>query len=110
MGVSRKELHYEKINLQKDFSELKTRIDTVEKETTVMRNNLNAIHGALQQVERLIKIADKPYDALRIKERLKELEDDLKQKEAYKEAEKEKHDQKNKEVEDKKQLLLEKEK
>ena len=110
MGVSSKELHYEKINLQKDFSELKTRIDTVEKETTVMRNNLNAIHGALQQVERLIKIADKPYDALRIKERLKELEDDLKQKEAYKEAEKEKHDQKNKEVEDKKQLLLEKEK
>ena len=110
MGVSRKELHYEKINLQKDFSELKTRIDTVEKETTVMRNNLNAIHGALQQVERLIKIADKPYDALRIKERLKELEDDLKQKEAYKEAEKGKHDQKNKEVEDKKQLLLEKEK
>ena len=110
MGVSRKELHYEKINLQKDFSELKTRIDTVERETTVMRNNLNAIHGALQQVERLIKIADKPYDALRIKERLKELEDDLKSKEAYKEAEKRKHDQKNKEVEDKKQLLLEKEK
>jgi len=41
---------------------------------------------------------------------LKELEDDLKSKEAYKEAEKRKHDQKNKEVEDKKQLLLEKEK
>lgn len=110
MGVSRKELHYEKINLQKDFSELKTRIDTVEKETTVMRNNLNAIHGALQQVERLIKIADKPYDALRAKERIKEIEDDLKKKEHEKEAEKGKHDQKNKEVEDNKQLLLEKEK
>jgi len=110
MSVTSKELHYEKVNLQKDFTELKNRIETVEKETTVMRNNLNAIHGALQQTERLIKIADKPYDALKAKERIKELEDMGKANEIAKEAQKRKHDQKNKEVEDNKQLLLEKDK
>ena len=110
MSVTSKELHYERVNLQKDFNELKNRIETVEKETTVMRNNLNAIHGALQQTERLIKMADKPYDALRAKERIKELEDMGKANEVRKEAEKRKHDQNNKQVESDKQLLLEKDK
>ena len=110
MSVTSKELHYERVNLQKDFNELKNRIETVEKETTVMRNNLNAIHGALQQTERLIKIADKPFDPMKAKERIKELEDMQKADEVRKAAEKRKHAEKNKEVEDNKQLLLEKDK
>ena len=56
MGVSDKRLQEEKTLLQKSFDSLNQKIQTYEKETQVLRNNLNAVHGALQQVDKLIAI------------------------------------------------------
>ena len=56
MGISTKTLHAERVALQKSFNDLNTKIQTIDKEVQVMRNNLNAIHGALQQIEKLIDI------------------------------------------------------
>ena len=57
MGVSDKRLQEEKTLLQKSFDSLNQKIQTYEKETQVLRNNLNAVHGALQQIEKLIVIS-----------------------------------------------------
>ena len=55
MGVSSQTLIKEKNLLQATFKELNDKIVAHEKQTQVWRNNLNAVHGALQQVEKLIK-------------------------------------------------------
>jgi hypothetical protein len=57
MGVTDKRLQEEKTLLQKSFDSLNQKIQTYEKETQVLRNNLNAVHGALQQIEKLIVIS-----------------------------------------------------
>jgi len=54
MGVSTQELMREKYALNKSFTDLKTKIETVEKEVAGMRNNLNAINGAIQIVDKMI--------------------------------------------------------
>ena|SRR5210317_842808 len=59
MGVSDKRLQEEKTLLQKSFDSLNQKIQTYEKETQVLRNNLNAVHGALQQIEKLIVMSAK---------------------------------------------------
>ena len=56
MGISTKQLHAEKTSLQKSFDELNVKIQTIDKEVQIMRNNLNAIHGALQQVNKMIEV------------------------------------------------------
>mgnify|MGYP002826469677 CR=1 FL=1 len=56
MGISTKQLEDEKAVLQKTFDELNLKIRTVENETQKMRNNLNAVHGAMQEIDKLIKI------------------------------------------------------
>ena len=56
MGISLKTLQHERVILNKTFTDLNTKIQTIEKELTTMRNNLNAVHGALQQVDKLISI------------------------------------------------------
>ena len=56
MGISSQTLLKEKFTLQKTFNELNNRIKTIEKELVGMKANLSAVHGALQQVEKLIKI------------------------------------------------------
>ena len=56
MGVSVKQLEEERVVLAKTFDELNVKIKTVENETQKMRNNLNAVHGALQQMDKLIKM------------------------------------------------------
>ena len=50
------ELEYEKDKLVNDFNELKEKIIEVEKTSNTMKNNLNALSGAIQQSEKLIKI------------------------------------------------------
>ena len=55
MGISIKQLEEEKAALQFTFDQLNVKIKTVEAETQNMRNNLNAVHGALQQVDKLIR-------------------------------------------------------
>ena len=56
MGITTQNLMKERFVLQKTFNELNTKIQQVEKELTTMKANLSAVHGALQQVEKLIKI------------------------------------------------------
>jgi hypothetical protein len=52
-----KELETEKDKLVNDFNDLKTKIVNVENDVLKMKNNLHALAGAVQQSERLIKIA-----------------------------------------------------
>ena len=55
MGITTQTLMKERFVLQKSFNEMNSKIQSVEKEIAQMKNNLNAVHGALQQVERMIK-------------------------------------------------------
>jgi len=52
------DLYGEKALLQKDFDELRSRISKVEIDLNTMRNNLNALNGAIQQTNKLIKMAE----------------------------------------------------
>ena len=58
MTIDLKTLQNEKIRLRKDFDELSTKIITFDKEIISMKNNLNALHGAIQQTDKLIKLVD----------------------------------------------------
>ena len=58
MSIDLKTLQDEKKRLRKDFDELSTKIITFDKEIISMKNNLNALHGAIQQTDKLIKLAD----------------------------------------------------
>ena len=60
MGVKHKQLTEERVKLKKDFDDLSAKIATVDKELTIMRNNLNAVYGALQQTDKLIKLSSTP--------------------------------------------------
>ena len=55
MSISNEKLQQRKGDLAKDFATLKGRIDTAEKEILTMRNNLNAVAGAIQQCDLFIK-------------------------------------------------------
>ena len=52
------DLYGEKALLQKDFDELRSRISKVEIDLNTMKNNLNALNGAIQQTNKLIKMAE----------------------------------------------------
>ena len=60
MGVNHKQLTEERVKLKKDFDDLSAKIATVDKELITMRNNLNAVYGALQQTDKLIKLSSTP--------------------------------------------------
>ena len=72
MAIDLKVLTEERIKLKKDFDELSTKITTIDKELITMRNNLNALYGALQQTDKLIKMSTAKDD----KQLLTEKEDD----------------------------------
>ena len=55
MSISNEKLQQRKADLAKDFATLKGRIDTAEKEILTMRNNLNAVAGAIQQCDLFLK-------------------------------------------------------
>jgi len=55
--ITLNELETEKETLVKDFNELKNKIINVESEVAKMKNNLNAISGAIQQSDKLIRVA-----------------------------------------------------
>jgi phage shock protein A len=59
MQIDEKQLLEEKSNLQKDFDMLSARIKKYEEETGKMKSNLNAVYGAIQLVDKLLKSADK---------------------------------------------------
>ena len=55
--IDDKVLQEELAVLQADFDKTKKQIEIVEKEVITMRSNLNAIYGALQQTEKLLKLS-----------------------------------------------------
>jgi len=78
MGVNHKQLTEERVKLKKDFDDLSAKIATVDKELTTMRNNLNAVYGALQQTDKLIKLSSTPAPDENEQQLLVEKEDEQK--------------------------------
>ena len=58
MGISRKVLVDERSTLKKTFDDLQSKINLIDKESTALKNNLNAVGGAIQQVDKFIKQDD----------------------------------------------------
>ena len=57
MAINEKYLQEELAVLQADFDKTKKSVENLEKEVVNQRNNLNAIYGALQQTEKLLKLS-----------------------------------------------------
>ena len=57
MAINEKFLQEELAVLQADFDKTKKGVENLEKEVIAQRNNLNAIYGALQQTEKLLKLS-----------------------------------------------------
>ena len=58
MSINTIDLQNEREILVKDFDALKERIKQVDAELIQMKSNLNALHGAIQQVDKLIKMSE----------------------------------------------------
>ena len=59
MSISTSDLMAEREVLKKDFDALSNRIKQVDVELAQMKGNLNAVHGAIQQIDKLITISEK---------------------------------------------------
>ena len=59
MGISTKTLQDERTTLKKTFDEIQSKLQMIEKETTAYRNNLNAVGGAIQEIDKLIALDQK---------------------------------------------------
>ena len=57
MGVSNKILQDERSGLKKTFDDLQSKINLIDKESTALKNNLNAVGGAIQQIDKLLHIS-----------------------------------------------------
>ena len=64
MNIDLKILQSERETLKNDFDNLTNRIAKVEKELGSMRSNLNAVYGAIQQVDKLIKLTSGDDDSM----------------------------------------------
>ena len=58
MAIDIKTLQDERAKLKVDFDMVSGRITSVEKDLGTMKSNLNALYGAIQQVDKLIKLED----------------------------------------------------
>ena len=58
MSIETSDLTTERQVLVKDFEALSQRIKQVDAELIQMKSNLNAVHGAIQQVDKLIKLSE----------------------------------------------------
>ena len=54
MAIEVETLKAERDTLQKDFDTLSARIKQVDADLTTFKSNLNAVYGAIQQVDKLI--------------------------------------------------------
>ena len=59
MSIKLSDLQNEREVLVKDFEALQQRIKQVDMELIQMKSNLNAVHGAIQQVDKFIKMSEK---------------------------------------------------
>ena len=57
MAIDDNILQSEREILKKDFDTISQRIAQVEKDLGTMKSNLNAVYGAIQQVDKLIKLS-----------------------------------------------------
>ena len=57
MSISTNDLTAERQILEKDFEALSGRIKQVDQELIQMKSNLNAVHGAIQQIDKLITMS-----------------------------------------------------
>ena len=57
MAINEKFLQEELAVLETDFDKTKKSVENLEKEVVNGRNNLNAIYGAMQQTEKLLKLS-----------------------------------------------------
>ena len=58
MSINTNDLNSEREILVKDFEALQQRIKQVDAELIQMKSNLNAVHGAIQQIDKLIKMCE----------------------------------------------------
>ena len=58
MSINTNDLQNEREILVQHFDALKERIKQVDAELIQMKSNLNAVHGAIQQVDKLIKMSE----------------------------------------------------
>ena len=54
MAIDEKTLLEERKVLEEDFNTTKDRIAQVEKDLNNMKNNINAVYGAIQQIDKLL--------------------------------------------------------
>ena len=60
MSITKEQIELRKSNLEKDFQTVKQQIEEGQVKINTMRNNLNALAGAIQQCDVFLKeIADK---------------------------------------------------
>ena len=64
MAIDEQTLNTERLLLKKDFDTLSERIRQVEKDLGTMKGNLNAVYGAIQQVDKLIVLSNKSGDKM----------------------------------------------
>ena len=62
MAIDEKTLLEERKVLEDDFNTTKDRIVQVEKDLGNMKSNLNAVYGAIQQVDKLLALSKKTDD------------------------------------------------
>jgi len=66
MAIDDKILQEELTLLKADFDKTKKALEGAEKEILNMRNNLNAVYGAMQQTEKLIKLSKENNDGKKV--------------------------------------------
>jgi len=62
MAIDEKTLLEERKVLEEDFNTTKDRIVQVEKDLGNMKSNLNAVYGAIQQIDKLLALSKKTDD------------------------------------------------
>ena len=66
MAINEKFLQEELAVLPADFDKTTKGVENLEKEVIAQRNNLNAIYGALQQTEKLLKLSKGESDGKKV--------------------------------------------
>ena len=66
MNIDENKLQEELAILKADFDKTKKQIETIETEANKMRNNLNAVYGAMQQTEKLLKLSRGEEDGKKV--------------------------------------------
>mgnify|MGYP001463001276 CR=1 FL=1 len=64
--IDDKVLNEELATLKVDFEKTKKSVEQMEKEILGQRNNLNAIYGAMQQTEKLLKLSKEKKDGKKV--------------------------------------------